>query len=138
MIICWEESSFLRSDHRPLTTIFDSTKVTIPTITTSCLARWAQLLSQHDYQFEYQKSTNHGNADCPSRLLLVQDDDIDSSFDGEDKPESYIASIEMETLNSGPIHYHQLQKHTEKDHILHKVVSRYVCQDWPYKLKMLQ
>ena len=39
----------LRTDHRPLTTIFDSATVTIPTRANSRLARWALLLSQYDY-----------------------------------------------------------------------------------------
>ena len=49
----------LRTDHRPLVTIFKATRISVPTRTSSRLTRWALQLSQYKYDLEYQSSFSH-------------------------------------------------------------------------------
>ena len=49
----------LRTDHRPLVTIFNATRISVPTRTSSRLTRWALQLSQIKYDLEYQSSFSH-------------------------------------------------------------------------------
>ena len=108
----------LQTDHRPLLAIFDSTKVTVPTRTSGRLARWALQLSQFDYEIQYRQSTEHGNADCLSRLPIGPDEKFDQANETEDQSERYIAAMEHQFIKNGPIQYHQVQKYTEKDNTL--------------------
>lgn len=59
----------LRTDHKPLTAIFNPAKV-IPATTAARLQRYALFLAGFDYDIEYRSSTKHCNADGLSRLPL--------------------------------------------------------------------
>ena len=61
----------LRTDHRPLLTISDATKVSSPTRISSRLTRWALQLSQYDYQIQFTKPSEHRNADALSALSKI-------------------------------------------------------------------
>lgn len=124
----------LRTDHRPLVTIFDATKLTSPTKTSSRLVRWALQLSQYSYDIEYRQSAGHGNADALSRLPLRQEAEFDEFSKHEEETERYVTHIEQQFLRNGPIYYDQLQRYTSQDPILQKVIT-YVQQGWPKKFK---
>ena len=59
----------LVTDHEPLTSIFNPKKG-IPAMTVARLQRYALFLAGFEYSIEYKKTTQHGNADGLSRLLL--------------------------------------------------------------------
>ena len=69
----------LVTDHKPLLALFGPNKA-IPALAANRLARWALLLSQYDYDIEYRKTSQHGNADGLSRLPVGPD----LQFDGEE------------------------------------------------------
>ena len=59
----------LVTDHEPLTSIFNPKKGK-PAMTVARLQRYALFLAGFEYSIEYKKTTQHGNADGLSRLLL--------------------------------------------------------------------
>ena len=61
----------LITDHKPLTTILGPKKG-IPSLAAAHLQRWAMQLAAYDYDIHYKPTTDHGNADCLSRLPLPQ------------------------------------------------------------------
>ena len=74
----------LRTDHKPLTAIFNPTKAT-PATTAARLQRYALFLLGFDYESEYRSSTNHCNANGSSRLpLATTEDEQDRSVDSVD------------------------------------------------------
>ena len=54
------------TDHKPLLALFGPTKAT-PAMAANRLARWALILSQYNYEIEFRKIAEHGNADALSR-----------------------------------------------------------------------
>ena len=60
----------LRTDHKPLTAIFNPAKA-IPATTAARLQRYALFLTGFNYDIEYRSSSSHCNADGLSRLPLV-------------------------------------------------------------------
>ena len=78
----------LRTDHKPLLSIFHPQKG-IPKVAASRLQWWGAItLSASDYEVQYKLSTQHGNADALSRLLLEIDDDF------ENKEKEILCAIE--------------------------------------------
>ena len=126
-------SFILRTDHRPLFTIFDATKLSTPTRTSCRLARWGLQLSLYKYNIEYCRSSNQGNADALSRLPVGSDQVFDKARQQEVEAEQVVASIESQITQKGPIVFDQLQKYTKKNSILQEVVS-YIKEGWPMKL----
>ena len=66
----------LVTDHKPLLALFGPTKAT-PALAANRLAWWALMLSQYQYTIEYQKTSDHGNADALSRLPVGPDTQFD-------------------------------------------------------------
>ena len=59
----------LVTDHKPLTTILSPQKG-IPSLAAARLERWAIILSTYQYEIEFRRTQDHGNADGISRLPL--------------------------------------------------------------------
>ena len=59
----------LVTDYKPLTAIFGP-KAGTPLLAANRLSRWALWLNQFDYSIQYRKTSDHGNADVLSRLLV--------------------------------------------------------------------
>lgn len=67
----------ITTDHQPLTTIFGP-EVGISPTAAGRLQRWALLLSGYNYNIQFRRTAQHGNADGLSRLpLQVKDDNPD-------------------------------------------------------------
>ncbi|XP_063379466.1 uncharacterized protein K02A2.6-like [Cydia fagiglandana] len=109
----------LRTDHRPLVSIFGS-KADIPATAAGRLIRWALLLSGYQYDIEYVKSADN-IADGLSRLPLPIVDQSDASDDC-----SFVQFIE----NNFPIRALDVKRETASDKTLN-LVSQYVKSGWP-------
>ena len=111
----------LYTDHQPLTYIF-SKKHDLPVLTASRLLRYALFLQNFNFTIKYRKSTQHGNADCLSRLpcTVGTEPDIheDTIFHLErwhvNTPDE-TALFHIEQINTLPITYEELAKETMKD-----------------------
>ena len=114
----------LITDHKPLTTILGPKKG-IPSLAAPRLQRWAVLLSAYKYQIEFRSTTAHGNADCLSRLPLSN-----QAPDGL-SPEPTIFNVSQ--IASLPVTTFQLQKATQNDPILSKIVG-YTTNGWPQEV----
>ena len=125
----------LITDHRPLVTIFDATRISVPTRTSSRLTRWALQLSQYKYDIEYRSSSSHGNADALSRLPIGHDETFDQIGQQDEVAEQFVASLETQNVKNGPIAYKQLQKYVRRDAVLQEII-RYIQEGWPAKLSM--
>lgn len=110
----------LRTDHKPLTSIFGSKKG-IPLLAASRLQRWAIILTAYQYDIEYISSVKNV-ADIFSRLPLEQ------PIISLEKDLNYINYLE-ENL---PISCVEISKETDKDEILSRV-KHYVLNNWPMK-----
>ena len=110
----------IRSDHKPLQYLFDSSKA-IPQLTSARLQRWALILSAYDYSISYKPGGQHANADSLSRLPLPQ------SPSKTPQPADII--LLMETLQASPITAQDISKWTDKDPLFSKVRTL-VLQGW--------
>ena len=117
----------LVTDHKPLLSIFSPTKA-IPSITANRLARWALTLSQYEYEIEYRKTSDHGNADALSRLPKGPDTIFDSYEDGADV--DTICTIQSISKQLKPTDPGILRKETEKDKVL-ATIMRFCREGWP-------
>ena len=73
--------------------------------TSSRLARWSLQLSQYNYDIEYRKSINHGNADALSRLPAGVDEQFNQFCEDEEQTERFVAAIELQFIRNGPIYF---------------------------------
>eukprot|EP00731_Ephydatia_muelleri_P037083 Em0393g2a len=113
-------------NHKPLIALFGPT----PALAANRLARWALMLSQYQYSIEYRKTSDHGNADALSRLLVGPD----ANFDGEegDADVDTVCTIKTVSLQLKPTDPGTLAKESAKDPIISNVM-RYTREGWPPK-----
>jgi len=117
----------LRSDHKPLVTIFGEHKG-IPQMSANKLTRWAVFLSAFDYRFEHIKGTDNVIADYMSRAPIPTEVISEETAAGS----SYIYLTEADSR--WPIDNEAVRQATKSDPELSKVV-RYVLEDrWPDKV----
>lgn len=112
----------LKTDHKPLVYIFGP-KGGIPQTAASRLQRWAAKLAAYDFDIQYVKSQNNGNADALSRLPLEGQEDNEQR---EDK--HYLLYVE-ETL---PVSYKEIASETRKDNLLSRIYG-FIMFGWPEK-----
>ena len=58
----------LLTDIQPLVMILGP-KTGVPSLVTARMQRWSLILATYQYEIEYRKSAEHGNADTFSRLV---------------------------------------------------------------------
>lgn len=106
----------LRTDHKPLTTIFGENKG-LPVMASARVQRWALILSGFNYSVEYVKGVSN-HADSLSRMpqCAVKDDCIEKT---------YINLIE--TQNCLLLNFKDIARETRRDSILSKVSQAVVC-----------
>ena len=90
------------------------------------------MLSQFDYQIEYRRTKDHGNADVLSRLPTSGD----TSFDGEESEEDIqmVCNIEEVSKKIAPADQNPLSRESAKDPIISSVI-RHTREGWPPKGK---
>ena len=110
----------IRSDHRPLQHIFDSSRV-IPQLASARLQRWALILSAYDYIITYHPGVKHANADSLSRLPLPHSPST--------TPQPADIVLLMETLQASPTTAKHIHQWTNTDPLLSKVRTL-VLQGW--------
>ena len=116
----------LRTDHKPLETIFGS-KRGIPLTAASRLQRWAYFLSGFDYEIEWIRSHQNGNCDALSRLPI----DDDTNIFGEE-------AIQMNFIseNAAGIDCSTVIAQTKRDITLAKIM-KFCIFGWPSENKFL-
>lgn len=138
----WGRSFQIETDHRPLLSIFGSTKG-IPTHTANRLQRWALTLMAYDFKIKYINTNDFGHADVLSRLIKSQprpEEDfviacVDTTFEIED--DFIISSVAAEEFRVAhdtnvPVKFKDIEVATSKDPTLKKVLE-YVVNGWPSK-----
>lgn len=123
----------LRTDHRPLLSIFGSQKG-IPAHSANRLQRWAIIMLGYDFDIDYINTNDFGHADVLSRLISNQprtDDDIVIACIRGDRQYR-----EEHDLNV-PVNFTAISQATVKDRILSKVCD-YVINGWPSRQSMEQ
>ncbi|BES87377.1 Hypothetical Protein NTJ_00182 [Nesidiocoris tenuis] len=70
----------LITDHKPLITIFGPQKG-LPPLSALRLQRYAIFLQGFNFEIEYRRSSEHGNADCLSRFPVDKEEDEYFDFD---------------------------------------------------------
>ncbi|CAK1578726.1 unnamed protein product [Parnassius mnemosyne] len=122
------EPFILKTDHRPLVSIFD-TKTGIPITTALRLQRYAIILSAYNYTVQYVSSDKNVVADYFSRSPLTcrnasdcHDLDLDSY---------YVVKFMNETSPATTIR--DIAQVTQQDTVL-KTVIRYMNHGWPRKI----
>ena len=84
----------LKTDHKPLTHIFNESKAT-PTLASARIQRWALTLGAYSYTIQYRKGEENSNADALSRLPQA------TSQQNPPKPAELIQL--MEHLDTSPV-----------------------------------
>ena len=123
----------LRTDYRPLVNIFDATRISVSSRTSSCLTRWGLQLSQYKYDIEYRSSSSHANVDALSRHPFGHDKTFDQFSRQDVEADQFVANLETQNVKNGPIVYKQLQNYVRKDAVLREII-RYIKEGWSAKL----
>ncbi|CAK1598324.1 unnamed protein product [Parnassius mnemosyne] len=133
------EPFILRTDHKPLITIFGPYKG-IPEVSANRLQRYALFLSGYNYRIEYIRSVDNC-ADYLSRASLPDITGDAGSSVNSDGSSIHIGAdtldrasyINFVTDGSLPVTRNILRDVTSKDNVLNKV-KKYVMDGWPRKL----
>ncbi|XP_072177830.1 uncharacterized protein [Diadema setosum] len=108
----------IETDHKPLTAILNPT-AHVPTLAAARMQRWALILSAYQYDIQYRRSAEHGNADAMSRLPLASE--------VTPNPEDLFYFSYVDEL---PVTADDIRKATQTDKVLSKV-KEYVQNGWP-------
>ena len=115
----------LVTDHRPLTTIFSTSKG-LPAHTVSRLQRWAVFLMSYQYDIEYRSTQKHANCDTLSRLPLMNEertaDEVSEALE--------VSSVQQLLLDSAPVDHRKIASETSRDSVLSRV-QRFIRSGWP-------
>ena len=107
----------LVTDHKPLLFILGP-NCEVPPIAAARMQRWGVFLSAYQYEVEYKRSKEHGNADGLSRLPLIASEDDTASV--------FLVSF----ADALPVTADEIAAQTAKDPILSEVYC-YVLEGWP-------
>ncbi|XP_003737698.1 uncharacterized protein K02A2.6-like [Galendromus occidentalis] len=123
----------LNTDHKPLLSIFGS-KNGISAHSANRLQRWAVILLDYQFEIRYKKTTDFGEADALSRLIVEQQSHLDGN---NELPDKVIASIELDDENSLdeniaalPVTRDEIRRGTLSDRILSRA-KKFIDSQWP-------
>ena len=114
----------LVTDHKPLLSIFSSTK-TIPNMASGRIQRWCLMLQAYHFSIVHKSGTKMGTADALSRLPLH------NSNESVPVPTEWIHLLEV--LDTLPVTASDISKCTMRDPVL-SVVLKYIREGWPSKV----
>ncbi|KAH9581803.1 hypothetical protein MS3_00008831 [Schistosoma haematobium] len=121
----------LLTDHKPLLAIFGS-KSGIPAHSANRLQRWALALLWYDFEIQYRRTQQFGQADALSRLisdqLAAEENTVIASLLAEDHAECYLTTA-IRTL---PVSATDMQNASKSDSIIKRTMN-YVTNGWPTK-----
>ncbi|CAH8596854.1 unnamed protein product [Schistosoma turkestanicum] len=121
----------LLTDHKPLLAIFGS-KSGIPAHSANRLQRWALVLLGYDFEIQYRRTLQFGQADALSRLINDQvaadENMVIASLSVEDHAECYLTTA----VRALPVSATDIQKASRNDPII-KMTMKYVTKGWPSK-----
>lgn len=106
-------SFILITDHKPLLGILGP-YTGIPSLAAARLQRWAIKLSAYQYELQYRRTEDHGNADALSRLPLPEKGPV----------WEYDSCYSMEFLQSTTVTFADVQRATRSDSVLAAVMDR--------------
>ena len=108
----------LVTDHKPLLSILGPT-AEIPPIAAVRMQRWGIFLSAYQYDVEYKRSKEHGNADGLSRLPLPP------QLDQDEREVFRVSFVDALAVTAA-----EIASETTKDPVLSQVYH-YVMEGWP-------
>uniref|UniRef100_A0A7I4YVX2 RNA-directed DNA polymerase n=1 Tax=Haemonchus contortus TaxID=6289 RepID=A0A7I4YVX2_HAECO len=118
----------LRTDHKPLIAIF-GTRKGVPVYTANRLQRWATTLLNYNFNIQYVRTSEFGQADALSRLIGLH------SLEPEDR---VIASVDADlyaevtsNCHQLPVSFRSVQAATTADHTLTQVIGYIRSGTWP-------
>ena len=119
----------LLTDHKPLLSIFGS-KNGIPAHSANRLQRWALTLLGYDFEIQYRRTENFGQADALSRLIskypTEEEDAVIAALSAEDHAESCL----VDAIRALPVTAAEIKRATMADPILLQVIQ-FVQSGWP-------
>nr|XP_049465357.1 uncharacterized protein K02A2.6-like [Anopheles coluzzii] len=119
----------LQTDHRPLLQIFGSKKG-IPIYTANRLQRFALTLQLYDFEIEYVRTEQFGNADILYRLIKNRSQPEDDYVIASIEMERDVKAMAIEAMSNFPISFREIERHTSADAMLRKV-RHYIQDGWP-------
>nr|XP_040226826.2 uncharacterized protein K02A2.6-like [Anopheles coluzzii] len=119
----------LQTDHRPLLRIFGSKKG-IPNFTANRLQRFALTLLAYDFEIEYVRTDQFGNADLLSRLIHTHAKPDEDSVIACVTLEAEVKSLVTSAIQHVPVNFIDISRETIADRLLSKVLQ-YVQHGWP-------
>ncbi|CAH8288100.1 unnamed protein product [Schistosoma rodhaini] len=122
----------LLTDHKPLLSIFGSKKG-IPVHSANRLQRWALALLSYDFDIQYRRSEDFGQADALSRLIskhsTTDEDTLIATIATEDDSG---ATLLANAVRAMPVTAENVREATRNDPIIREAIT-YVQSRWPVK-----
>lgn len=119
----------LLTDHKPLLSIFGS-KTGIPVHSANRLQRWALILLGYDFEIQYRRTEEFGQADALSRLISDYPASDEEAVIAAITATDYAADLFTSAVRALPLTAHGIQQATENDATLQKAI-RYTTEGWP-------
>lgn len=111
----------LITDHKPLLALLNQHKATSEQASAR-IRRWALFMSSYEYQIQFRKTEQHGNADALSRLPLPKQP--------AKVPVAEELVLLVQHLDDSPVTARQVESATRKDPTMSQVLQ-FVRQGWP-------
>ncbi|MGL5708694.1 MAG: RNase H-like domain-containing protein, partial [Aeromonas sp.] len=122
----------LLTDHKPLLSIFGSKKG-IPVHSANRLQRWATILLGYDFEIQYRRTQDFGQADALSRLIgdhqHLDEDAVIAAVSVENDVRSQLS----DAIRAIPVTASDIRNATSADPLLQQVIH-YVTDHWPLKV----
>lgn len=119
----------LKTDHKPLLSIFGSTKG-VPAHTANRLQRWALILLNYDFSIEYVKTKEFGNVDVLSRLINQKQKPEEDYVIASIQLENDITRSLTESIAKFPLTHIQIAHETKTDEVLKIVFECVMKGNW--------